>query len=61
MHVADIIAARAEMGFTATIECQEPDSQVLAELNLTSQIVEECIADLPQIMEEADNLLKDAA
>ena len=59
--VADTVAVRAKLGFTGTVENDEPAPELLTELNLTREVVEEIVNVLPESMERADHLIKDAA
>ena len=61
VHVADIVAARAQVGFTGSVEFEQPSPEVCEDLKLTNDVVEEIIKILPEAMDEADYLLKDAA
>ena len=57
VHIADVITARIGVGFTRGVESTEIDAATLENLNLSSEIVEEVAADLPEAMEEAQALL----
>lgn len=59
VHIADIIAARMGLGFTASVETTEINFDLLAELNLTADQVEETSEGLLEAMEEAASLLKE--
>lgn len=61
VHVADIVAARAEMGFRGTVESFDVAPEILQETNLTPQVIEETITSLPDAIEQADYVLKEAA
>jgi len=61
VHVADIIAASMELGFSGDVEAAEIDPQLLTDLHLDPQHIEETINELPAAMDEASNLLRDAA
>ncbi len=52
VHVADVIAARAEIGFTATARSESYDDAMIAELGVTPEALQE-IAD--QLVEQVDN------
>lgn len=57
VHVADIAAARAQIGYTKTIDSEEIHPDVLDDLKLTQATVDEMITELPQATVEADALL----
>jgi HD-like signal output (HDOD) protein len=59
VHVADITVAKMGIGFTASVETTEIDSNVLAQLNLTTQQIAEVVEALPEAMEEAAALLSE--
>ena len=59
VHLADIMAANQNLGFSRSVEMQQIDPQLLVELNLTSDQVDKISELLPQAMEEATNLLSD--
>lgn len=56
-HVADVLAAQCEQGYTDTVECLAPASEVLSELNLTQQQLDEVTKQLPEALDEAATLL----
>ncbi|MDP6152717.1 MAG: HDOD domain-containing protein [Phycisphaeraceae bacterium] len=57
VHVADVLAAQCEQGYTDTVECLAPASEVLSELNLTQQQLDEVTKQLPEALDEATTLL----
>ena len=61
VHVADVLAARAEMGFTGTIETKEINPAVMKELGLTNEQLEEIVQLLPQAVEDANILVGESA
>jgi len=61
VFVADIIAARAGMGWSGDLETEEIPPAILEQLNLTQQKVEEVVEQLPQAMEEVSTIFGQAA
>lgn len=61
VHVADIIAAKQELGFCATVEHEEINPQLMEQLNLTSEHIDQVIEELPEALEEAMGLLNEPA
>lgn len=59
VHVADIIAANLELGFTGSVETRKFHSDLFKHVNLTTQHVDEVTKNLPDAMEEAMSLLQD--
>lgn len=59
VHVADIIASRAEMGFVRGTETNEIDTNLLEELKLSGEVVDEVKEELPEAMQEARQLFAD--
>ena len=57
VHVADILAARHELGYTGTVAGTEIDPQVLDELKITQQALEEISEQLPDAFMVTDQLL----
>ncbi len=57
VHLADIIAAKLELGYTGSVESLEFDPQVLEEVSLTTEQLEEIINELPDALDEAQSLL----
>ncbi len=57
VHVADVIAARAELGFAGTVDKLEARPGVLAELKLTDAVIDEVTQALPPAVEVADSML----
>ncbi len=60
IHVADIVAARAQIGFSRTVEVEQPDAQLLEDLKLSQGDVDETIESLPDAIDEADTMLNAA-
>jgi len=58
VHIADIIVANLDIGFTRSVETRELNPEVLEALNLTLEQVEEVSNELPEAIEEASSLLK---
>jgi HD-like signal output (HDOD) protein len=61
VHIADIVAARAEVGMSVSVDTREVASEILESVRLTQQIVDEVCEQLPQAMEQADVILREAA
>ena len=61
VHIADIIAAKNEMGFTQTVETDVFNPKLLESLGLTREQVDSITEELPGAIEEASTLLQDAA
>jgi len=61
VHIAEVISARTGIGYCKDVESQNVQSELLAELQLTEQTLDEVAEALPQAIEEASNLLSDAA
>lgn len=59
VHLADVMAARKEMGFSRSVERNEYDPQVLQFLDLAPNHLEEVEAELAGATKEADSLLAD--
>ncbi len=57
VHLADLAAARNNLGFARDIEVTEPDSTLLSQLSLTAGQFEEVQNMLPQATQEANTLL----
>lgn len=53
VHIADILAAQAELGFSRDLEAREIDPKGLESLNLTQEMLDEVSKQLPEAMEEA--------
>lgn len=56
-NVADIMAARAALGYAGTVDRPEYRQSVLDELKLTAPMIDEVLTLLPAAAEVADNLL----
>lgn len=61
VHIADIISADLEKGFSKDLETREINPALLDQLNITMAQINEVAAALPQAIEEAVNLLQDVA
>ena len=61
VHVADIIAARAQAGFSRTVDSLEPSADLLKEMGLSMADVESIVEALPETMKQADHVLQEAA
>ena len=61
VHIADIISADLEHGFSKDLESRDINPVLLDQLNITMAQVQEVAAALPHAMEEAINLLQDVA
>ncbi len=59
VHIADVLAAKLELGFTGSVECAEVKPEILKAVNLTPQHLDQVADDLPTAMEEAMGLLQD--
>ena len=57
VHVADIITANRNMGYTRTVETDKPSEDVLDELQLSQAKIDSVIEEMPQANEEAGALL----
>ncbi|MEX0652799.1 MAG: HDOD domain-containing protein [Phycisphaeraceae bacterium] len=60
VHLADVLAARMEMGFTGTVETREISPNLLEQLKLTSASLDEVCQALPEAVDEAQALFSDA-
>jgi len=60
VHLADILAARQQLGFTHTIERTDFNPQLLQYLDITAGQVEEAEAELAQATQEANALLTES-
>ena len=59
VHIADITAARLDLGYARTVETKELDPELLAQLHLTPQKIQEVADVLPDSLSEANALLTD--
>ena len=57
VHVADHLAAAANIGYSRTVETAEPDAEVLAWLGLTAADMDNFAAALPALVSEVGPLL----
>lgn len=60
VHVADVLCAKLEIGFTRSVETDHVQSELLDPLNLTQQQVEEVQVSVPEAMKEAGALLSES-
>ena len=61
VHLADIMAAKAGLGFTTSVETDTPHPEILAVLNLTTEDVAVLMEKLPDAANEAMALLQEHA
>jgi len=61
VHIADIVSAGLEKGFSKDLETRDINPALLEQLNITIAQVNEVAAALPNAIEEAVNLLQDVA
>ena len=61
VHLADIVTARAKVGFTRSVESLEASPDVLQDVGLAPQDIDEICEGLPDAMEQADHVLQDVA
>ena len=59
VHIADILAVKLNLGFSASVDTEEIDPQLLTELGLSQQDIDEICEKLPQATDEAMDLLQD--
>lgn len=59
VHLADILAARLDIGFTQTVETDDFDPQVLDSLNLGEDEIAAVATTLPEAFRETQQLLAD--
>jgi hypothetical protein len=57
VHVADIMAARLNLGYAGTVDTLDVDPKVLDELKLTPSILDEVGAQAPVAYEQAQQFL----
>ncbi|MBI1338527.1 MAG: HDOD domain-containing protein [Phycisphaera sp.] len=60
VHIADIAAAKAGIGYTRTVETLEVDPEFLTWVKLTQTQVDEVVTQLPEAINEASSLLNDS-
>ena len=60
IHVADILAKRAELGYGRTVETDEIDTQLLHRLDLSELDVDRILERLPDETFESHQLMADA-
>ena len=60
VHLADVLATRAQVGFSRSIETDQFNADLLAQLALTGEDIDSVSAEMPEAMEEAASLLKDS-
>ena len=61
VHIADILAASLELGFTRSVETHEIDPKLLKEIDVSPQCVDEIRDALPAATQDAMVLLQDSA
>lgn len=59
VHLADVLAARLELGYTRTVESDAVDPLLLGEINLTEDQFEAIAEKLPEEVQQANALLSD--
>ena len=57
VHVADILAAKTEQGFTRSVETIEVDPQLLEQIGLTASQLDEVAGAVPTVTAKANSLL----
>ncbi len=57
IHVADVVAAQAEVGLPLTARGQTLDPMLLSQLNLTQEMIEQFKLQLPSLMSSVSTLL----
>ena len=60
VHVADVLAARIGAGYTRTVETESIAPEVLSSLNLCEADIEALAETLPDVIQEAEQLLSDS-
>jgi len=60
VHIADVLAAKQELGFCGSVETSEIDPELLKGLKLTEEDLAAVVADLPKALEEAMSLLQES-
>ena len=58
VNAADILTARAKLGFSGTVATLDIDPQVMDELKLTESMIEQLCAKIPEAYEVADSILR---
>lgn len=61
VHIADIVAARAKVGLSVSVDTREVTNELFDSVQLTQQVVDEVCMQLPEAIEQADFILHDAA
>jgi HD-like signal output (HDOD) protein len=59
VHIADVLCGQEGIGFTGSVEQDQVNPELLAQLKLTSEDLEQVREELPEAMEEAMGLLQD--
>jgi HD-like signal output (HDOD) protein len=59
VHLADVLAARLELGFTRGTETQDLDHGLLEQLRLTTNQIDQVVGLMPEAMDEAKSLFAD--
>lgn len=58
VHVADVLAGEAGIGYAGTVRAEQIDEKVLAELKLTPESIDEVRNELPEATRVADKLMR---
>ena len=61
VHLADIVAARSEIGFTRSVESRTVSPEVLQVVGLAPRDIDDACEALPYALEQANHVLHDAA
>ena len=61
VHIADVLAAECELGFSRGLESREIDQNLLESLNLNREMLDDVTRQLPEAMEEAKVIFSSAA
>ncbi len=61
VHVADILARRAAIGYSRTVEVEAASAELMSSVRLTDQQLNEVFEQLPGAMSEAATLLNESA
>jgi len=60
VHMADILAVRAEVGFPKIVEREEIDPALIDQMKLTPQAIEDVVEQLPKSVEQAMTFMSEA-
>ena len=58
IHIADIMAAKLEIGYTRTVEVKQVDPDLLDQLKLTQETIDEITQQIPEATNEAASMLR---